>query len=288
MKRYSAFIILIFIIVSGAFSSTIDSTKIKPNYWTPIGTVGLNVSQMAFSDWAQGGDALFAWSLSGNFGIVYNDSIWRFGNNLKMAYGITKTGQNGNSQTKINDNEIYFESILSYNMGWAADPYISNTFRSVIDQGFDYKKTPKEQISGFLDPGYFTQSIGFTYNRLGWMSSRLGFGFQEVLADSFAFKYTDNPNSANFEKFKFDTGIESVIESKFLIDSNITYSGMLRLFSKFDQLDVWDIRNDNTITAKINKYFNVNLNVLILYERKMSLRTQIKEALQLGVAYNLF
>jgi hypothetical protein len=69
---------------------------------------------------------------------------------------------------------------------------------------------------------------------------------------------------------------------------NMLYKSKLRLFTRFDQLDVWDVRFDNTISAQVNKYIVVNLNVLVVYEKSQSLRTQVKEALQLGVTLNLF
>jgi hypothetical protein len=53
-------------------------------------------------------------------------------------------------------------------------------------------------------------------------------------------------------------------------------------------MTVWDVRWDNTITAKINDYFNVNVNVLLIYDVDETLRTQLKEALQLGISYSLF
>lgn len=52
-------------------------------------------------------------------------------------------------------------------------------------------------------------------------------------------------------------------------------------------MDVWDVRWENTITAQINKYFNTNLNVLLIYEKSQSLKTQIKEALQFSVTYTI-
>ena len=39
-------------------TSYADSLATK-SLWTPQGTVGLNVSQMSLTNWAQGGDALF-------------------------------------------------------------------------------------------------------------------------------------------------------------------------------------------------------------------------------------
>jgi hypothetical protein len=53
-------------------------------------------------------------------------------------------------------------------------------------------------------------------------------------------------------------------------------------------MDVWDVRWDNTIAAQVNKYINVRLNFLTLYEKSLSARTQFKEALLLGFTYTFF
>ena len=100
-------------------------------------------------------------------------------------------------------------------------------------------------------------------------------------------KYTDDPATTKIEKFKFETGLESVTEGNVEFAKNMLLNTKLRLFTRFNMLDVWDVRWDNTITAKVNDFVNVNLNVLIIYEKSQSLRTQIKEALQLGFTYTI-
>ena len=68
----------------------------------------------------------------------------------------------------------------------------------------------------------------------------------------------------------------------------MTFYTYLRLFGRFEDISVWDVRWDNIIVAKINDYFNVNINVLLIYDADETLRTQLKEALQLGISYTLF
>lgn len=253
--------------------------------WLLVGSVGLNISQIAFQDWVQGGENSIAWSSIGSFGLKYEKSSWTFLNALKIAYGMNKQGQ---TDFRSTDNEIYFETILSHKIGWAVDPYISNTIRTVIAEGFDYKVVPEVQTSAFFDPGYITQSIGFTYNTEKRFTTRLGVATQEVFTNKMR-QYTDDLSTTEkTEAFKFETGIESVSESEFSIDDNVLYTGKLRLFTRFKSLDVWDVRWDNIITAKISKYFNVNLMLQVVYEKQQSLRTQIKEALQLGVSFSIF
>ncbi|MBI5325528.1 MAG: DUF3078 domain-containing protein [Ignavibacteriae bacterium] len=277
------FIFICLIIFNYITYSQTDSASKSP--WTPVGTVGLNVSQIAFSDWSQGGDNSVAWSLLGNFGLKYESDPWILSNSLKLAYGMTKLGQ---TDFRSTDNEIYFETVLANKLGWTVDPYISNTIRTVVTDGYDYKVTPQVKTSAFFDPGYITQSLGFTYNKEKFLTTRLGVAVQEVFANKMT-QYSDDPETVNeIESFKFETGIESVTESELSIEDNILYNGKLRLFTRFKHLDVWDVRWDNIFTAKVSKYFNVNLNVLIIYEKQQSLRTQVKEALQLGVSFSIF
>lgn len=258
--------------------------SISTNNWTYTGVAGLNISQVALENWTQGGDNAIAFTLAGNFGAKYIDSPWTFNNTLKLAFGRTKLGKD---DFRTNDNELFLESILSHSFGWALEPYFSNTVRTVLSKGFDYKVSPAIQTSQFFDPGYVTQSLGFIYNKIPNITTRLGIAFQETFTNKFPF-YADNSETAEIEKFKFDTGIESVTEGSYKIEENVAYISQLRLFSRFQELDVWDVRWDNLIVAQISKYFNVNFNVLVIYEKKQSPKTQLKEALQFGITYKLF
>ena len=276
--------ILIALILSLSIKVWSLNDSLSATNWSYTGVAGLNISQVALENWTQGGDNALAFTLSGNFGAKYIDSPWTFNNTLKLAFGRTKLGKD---DFRTNDNELFLESILSYSFGWALDPFFSNTVRTVLSKGFDYKLIPAVQTSQFFDPGYVTQSIGFIYHKIPNITTRLGIAFQETFTNKFPY-YADNPETSEIEKFKFDTGIESVTEGLFKIEENVAYISQLRLFSRFQELDVWDIRWDNLIVAQISKYFNVNFNVLVIYEKKQSPKTQLKEALQFGITYKLF
>ena len=278
MKKCVIFLFFFFLVLFAQVDSA-DFGK-----WLPKGVAGLNVSQIAFSNWTQGGENSITWTTFGKFGLSYETEEINFTNDLKLAFGRSKQGD---SEFKTNDNELYLENVLAYKIGMHVDPYISNTIRTVIAKGYDYEQEPKVQIAKFFDPAYITQSIGFTYSKLKNIKTRLGVGFQETITDKHP-RYSDDPNTTEVENFKFETGIESVTEANFSLQDNLLYTTNLRLFGSFEELDVWDVRWDNTITAEINDYVNVNLNVLVIYEKTQSVKTQVKEALQLGLTYNLF
>ncbi len=283
MKNFTLIIIL-FSTVS-LFAQDVPDSLLKKG-WNMSGVVGLNLSQTAFSNWAQGGSNSLAYSIFTNLGGTYFNFPYKWKNRLNIVYGRTKLEDVGYRTT---DNDIYFESVGSRNIGWAVDPYLSVTFRSSVTKGYNYTVDPAIQIVDFFDPGYLTEAIGFTYDKNKIITTRLGIALQQTFADKFAALYTDDPETADkIEKFKLDTGIESVTEVKYEFLPKMSYYGFLRLFSRFKSLDVWDVRWDNIITAKVNDYINVNFNVSLIHEISQTRRTQLREALQLGFSYSLF
>ncbi len=280
------YLLFTFIILSATAIAADETEEKKDTLWVPKGIVGLNLSQVSFENWTQGGDNSISFTFFSNFGIDYIADIWKWRNSLKFTYGRTKTGGEG---YKTNDNEIFLESTLNRNVGWLFNPYFGFTARTAVAAGFDYDVTPAEQIVGFLDPFYLTEGIGLIYDQIPNFRTRLGLGFKQTFADEFNNRYTDDPDTpGDIESFKNETGIESVTEFEWMFMENMAYKGYLRLFGRFEDISVWDVRWDNTITAKINDYFNVNLNVLLIYDVDETLRTQLKEALQLGISYSLF
>lgn len=267
------------------FAQDVPDSLLKTG-WNMSGVIGVNLSQAAFSNWAQGGSNSLAYSAFTNLGGTYYNFPYKWKNRLNVAYGRTKLQDVGYRTT---DNDIYFESVGSRNIGWAVDPYLSVTFRSSVTKGYNYTVDPAIQIVDFFDPGYLTEALGFTYDKNKIITTRLGIALQQTFADKFAALYTDDPETSDkIEKFKLDTGIESVTEVKYEFLPKMSYYGFLRLFSRFKSLDVWDVRWDNIITAKVNDYINVNFNVSVIHEISQTRRTQLREALQLGFSYTLF
>lgn len=261
------------------FAQEKDSTLYR---WIPSLVGGVNVSQVEFIDWAKGGENSIAWTLKGDFILIYKSENWRFKNQLTAEYGNTQIGESG---ARVTGNEVFMESVLSLNVGWGVDPFVSNMLRTQITKGYNYKTTPEIQISNFFDPGYITQSIGFTYDKHSNFTTRMGLAFKETFTKDFT-QYSDDPETPlESEDFKFETGLESVTEAKLNLAENIDWKGKLRLFTRFENIDVWDVRWDNEIIAKVNSWLNINFEFILLYEKAQSLKTQMKEALQIGITY---
>lgn len=277
-KSIALFLVLSFSVIN---AQTPDSLK---NKWLPSLVTGLGINQVAFTNWVKGGENSIAWSLFGDFKLNRESDTWSFKNQIKASYGRAKIGS---GTYKTTDNDFYMEDVAIYNLGWAVSPFFSNSIRTQVTKGYDYSKETAPNISDFFDPGYVTQTLGFTYDKYQNVITRLGVAFQEVFTNKFN-QYSDDPDTPNeIEKFKFETGIESVTDINFTVDTNVLYNSKLRLFSRFESLDVWDVRWDNTLTAKVNSWLNVNFTYQLVYEKAQSPKTQTKQVLQIGIIYTL-
>lgn len=278
-------IVIPFLFISAVFPQGVQEEK-KDTLWTPKGVAGVNLSQVAFSNWSQGGQNSLSFTLFSLFNLDYIGDPWKWKNSLKFAFGRTKLGDEG---YRTNDNEIFYESTLIYHVGWAVSPYAGVTARTSVTKGYNYDLDSAVQIVSIFDPLYLTEAVGFVYDRIPNFSSRLGIGLKQTIADEFAVLYSDDIDTPDeIEKFRNETGIESVTEYTWLFMEDMTFYTNLRLFGGFEDLGVWDVRWENLITAKVNEYVNVNFNVVLIYDEDESVKRQLKEALQLGLSYTLF
>jgi len=276
--------ILLIIITLNLYAQ--DSVVVKKDtLWVPRGVVSLNLSQVALSNWSQGGESSLSFTFLSLLGVNYIGDPWKWKNGLKLAYGRTKFGD---EEYRTNENEIFFESTLIHQLDWAVSPYAGVTAQTAVSNGYNYDSIPAYQLVAFGDPFYLTEALGFIYDRIPNFSTRLGVGLKQTWANKFYNIYTDDAGTPEIEKFKNESGIESVTEYRWEFLENMSYYSYLRLFGTFDDMSVWDVRWDNVLAAKVNEYINVTFNFLLIYDEEQSMKRQIKEALQLGISYSLF
>ena len=259
-----------------------DSTK---SYgWTHNLVTGLNLTQVSFKDWVQGGENSLAYTVWLNGSSVQDMEMTNWANTYKVAFGQTRLGSQG--LRKTND-EIYFESLLIYKLWTHINPYFSATVRTQFASGFMYDDQGKEtEVSKFFDPGYLTQSVGAAYKPLPEVTTRIGAALREVVTSNFP-QYSDDPSTPDVEKVKVNGGLESVTDLEWKFAENMILASRLELFAPFKALDEIIARNDNTLSAKVNKYITVSFNVQLINDITVTRRTQIKQVLALGVSYTL-
>ena len=264
-------------------AASLKQDTTKPFGWTHQVVTGLNLTQVSFKDWAQGGQNALAYTLWLNGNSTQDMEKTNWSTSYRFAFGQTRLSDQGLKKT---DDEIFLESLLIYKLWTYVNPYASVTLRTQFAKGFEYPQGTEVAVSRFFDPAYLTQSIGAAYKPIPEVVTRLGVGVREVLTSQFR-QYADDPATPDTEKVKVSGGIESVTNVEWNFAENMQLKSDLALFAPLKTMDEIIVRSDNSISAKVNKYVTVSFNVQLINDVTTTRRTQIKQVLALGLSYTL-
>jgi hypothetical protein len=245
----------------------------------------LNLTQNRLSNWTQGGEDSFAWQLNLNFLFVNNREKTNWANSGKFIYGTAKLGEKG---FRKSIDEIKMESVLTYKIGSKFNPFLAATWETQFAPAYDYEAEPATQISSFMDPGYFRESIGVNYMPNGLVRTRFGLALKQTIAHDFRSSFTDDPDTEDkIEWFKQEAGFESVTDVSWKISENSLYMCKLELFyAAGSSLDETDVNWDNVLSVKIAKYIGITFNFNLLYDKDISSRRQIQQSIALSLTYD--
>ncbi len=256
-----------------------DSLKVGWNY---DGIASCNLSQAMFDNWAQGGENNFAWRVDWNMKTIYEQEKINLATAAMFSFGMVKVSHQESRKTV---DEIRLQSVFTRKVSKLLNPYLAVTTETQSAKGYDYSKSQKTAISDFMDPAYFTQSLGMGYAPKPIFKTRLGAALKQTITSKYP-RYADNPKTVAVEKRRFEVGVESVTMLQKKINTIVATSSELRLFSDLKGYRKIDVRWDNLLTAKINKFIAVNFDLKVYYDRDVSVKRQIKQALTIGLRYD--
>jgi len=258
----------------------------EPKYgWQKEMIVGINLTQTSFDNYVHGGENSMAWQLNYAYKFVNDQEKSNWANSGKLNYGMIKIG---NDETKKSIDEIKLETVYTYKLGINLDPYVAATGETQFAPGYDYSLDPKFQVSNFADPLYFRESAGFGYKPRDEIITRLGFAMKQTITNDYPVPFADDPETTAIEKTKNEYGLESVTDLDVNITENSNLKSKLELFSNLKAFDQIDVNWDTILTAKVSQYINLNFNVKLLYDKDISKKRQLKQALAVGISYNFF
>jgi len=260
-----------------------EEKKEEPKYgWQKEMVGGLNITQTSFDNWTQGGENSFAWQLNLNFKFINDQEKFSWANSGKLTYGSTKTG---GQEIRKSIDEIKLESVYTYKLSKFLNPFVAGTGETQFAPGYDYSTDPETQLSALFDPAYFRESVGFGYKPNNSIQTRFGGAMKQTITSEFPQPFADDPKTTEIEKIKNELGVESVTDLNWKISDNSLLTSKLELFSALEALDKIDVKWDNVLATKISKYFNVNFNFKLFYDKDISPKRQIKQAIALGLTY---
>ncbi len=271
---------VIFLIGNGSFifGQEDESEDKKPKYGWQKEMVGtLNFTQNQFDNWRAGGEDSWSWQLDINGKFVNNQEKYNWSNSGKISYGKTKLGD---AASRKSADEIKLESVYTRKIGFYVDPYAAVSGHTQFTEGYTYTDTLKIPISNFMDPGYFTQSVGIGFSPNDKFKTRLGAAVKETFTKEFEARYGEG------EELRVEYGAESVTDVKLQLSDLIVYTSKLELFSNLESFDEIDVNWDNLFAAKVSRYIVVSLNITLYYDKDVHPKRQLKEVLAVGLSYS--
>ncbi len=272
--------------------------------WKKGGIGSVNFNQVAFSNWAAGGEN----SVSGAafltvFANYAKDRI-AWDNQLDLAYGLLKSG---NSKVVKSEDKIDLNSKLGYKVSKESKFYYTFlfNFKSQFANGYDYKNdTLREHpISRFLAPAYLLYSIGVDYKPndnfslyLSPLTGRTIIVNDDDLSQAGAFGVDPGKKSL--------TQLGAYLRAMYKKDvfTNVNFQTKLELFSNYlENPQNIAVNHEILIAMKVNKYLTANIGTQMIYddiipvtviketsgvkEVKSGPRLQFKEVFGIGLSY---
>ncbi|WP_379086967.1 DUF3078 domain-containing protein [Pedobacter sp. UC225_65] len=263
----------------------------KVNYWKTKTSIGINVNQAAFSDnWKGGGVNSLAIGGLVNYKAEYSKESYSYVSEVIFQYGKVK---NKSQLQKKTTDRIYWDNKAAIQLSKNWYFFGSINFESQFDKGFSYSKDAQgnEQeklLSRFMSPGYLTESIGFEYKPSKVFSTRIGTGTarQTFVLDS----VLQNANATNFgvkqgRSFRNELAFQIVSSYEKEIFQNIMLKTRYNMFIPYDNFGHIDHRLDVNLVAKVNRFINVSITGVGLYDRDTDLKVQGSQTLALGLMF---
>ena len=255
--------------------------------WNLAVDANLTLSQNAYSNWEGGATGLLAYAINSNaLAEKQLNEKMNSRNTLKLAFGQASTQDTSGTWAALvkATDEINFESVLRFTLGWFVDPFASAQVQS---QFWDKSDTLPDKFFNPLDLNEgFGVARAIVKREKTELVSRLGVGLKQRLDVSVSDKLSNYGGATFATDFTTPLAQERIAyTSKLVLFQAVFYSeASADTAGKWKALDVgWE----NTFTANVTKVLMVNLAAQVLYDKEIDTKVRLKETLALGLTYKL-
>jgi hypothetical protein len=287
----------IFLFALLLFSINLKAQIVKPDslsHWKKKLNFGLNVNQSSFSDnWKGGGVNSIGLNGVFNYKADYKKDKISWDNQINFLYGFVNNKGQGYRKTV---DRIYLDTKLGYNLSKTWDLFTSLNFLSQFTKGYKYNDdNTSNLISDIFAPAFITSAWGLEYHPSEFFKLRLSPFAPRVtiVKDPTRFIPTVDPvkpygvlppSETRFEWLAF----QMMAEFNKDIATNLNLRWRYTMYANYQTLEMKTIdhRLDLMITAKVNKFMNVGLGGLLVYDYDQDSAVQLSQALTLGFAYS--
>lgn len=248
----------------------------------------LMLNQAAFSNWVGGGANNVGWLAGVNYNLTYEKGKYLWENIIVLGYGQNNTKGVGTRKTQDVIN-------LSTNFGkeFVKNWYLSTgaSLQSQFAAGYEDGNNPEAaKLSNFMAPGFVNIGVGVTYRpndnftmTLRPANARMTFVLDEELQKAGTYGLKNDGDSMLFQFGFLGTAIY-----KMKLMENISLINTGSVFSNYiDHPERLVLSYGAVLNMKINRFISTNITVDVLYDHNQIQKTQLKQTLGVGFAYNI-
>ncbi|CAG5008752.1 hypothetical protein DYBT9275_04350 [Dyadobacter sp. CECT 9275] len=272
----------------------------KDTTWRKI-EFGANLNQGSFSsNWTGGGVNSVALGLFFNALSEHKKGVHAWRNDFQSQYGIVR---NQGQQSRKNVDRIFFDTKYNRALTDKWSLFANFNFLSQFGNGYEYSKDPatpdeREKVSSVFSPAYLTEAIGIEYKPVPYFFVDFSPAAlrQTIVADKDLYlTFPNNYGVKQGKRIRNEVGIIQLVANFDKdIAKDINFKFRYLLYTSYNKSAVTDKREfngdhrlDAQITAKIAKYFNVNLGAIVVYDKDQVDDIQFAQGLSVGFLYQI-
>lgn len=272
----------------------VDSTS----NWKKLFRAGVNLNQASFSyNWKPGGVNSIGFSSLLNFKANYKKGLTSFDNAIDLLYGMVSNDGLGYRKTT---DRIYIDTKYGQGLNEKWEVFLSGNFMNQFAKGYSYKKDSigverATLISDFFAPAFLTVALGLEYHPVPYFKVRFAPLAPRItiVNDVNRFITVDDPkpygvNPGERERYEWFAG-QILAEFDKDIVQNLNLKMRYLMFANYETLalETVDHRLEVSLSAKVNKFINVSIGSILVYDYDQSLGAQIGQAFSFGMLYSM-
>lgn len=277
-------------------SNSLNASRLKvakDTSWHKV-QLGSTFNQGSFSsNWTGGG--VSSAGIGAFFNALFENRLgknaWR--TDLQLQYGFLK---NKGQENRKSQDRIFFDAKYNREIDQKWTLFGNINFQSQFAAGYNYEFVVDSvkvtrQTSRSLAPAYFTQSIGLEFkpDPFFFVDFAPGAFRQTIVWDRTLYPYTPDQNNYGVpigKRIRYELALMQIVANYNRdITKQINVKCRYQLYSSI--LDPFNIDNrlDASVTAKVNKFINVNLSAILAYDDDQSSDVQFAQGLNVGFLY---
>jgi hypothetical protein len=294
-------ILLIVAVLLAATTNLLHAQIIRPDSlsnWKKKLVFNFNVNQAAFStNWKAGGINSIGLNSLFNYKANYAKNKDSWDNEIDVIFGFVNNKGQGYRKTI---DRIFLDTKYGYKISDKWDLFTSLNFLSQFTKGYKFEEDAaagverKLLISDFLAPAFITSAWGVEYHPTDYFKLRMSPFAPRVTIVREPTRFTqtvgpepygvDSTKTTRFEWLAF----QLMAEFNKDIATNMNLKWRYVMFANYETLKMKTIdhRLDVTLSAKVNKFINVGLGGILIYDYDQDSGVQLSQAFTIGFAYS--